>query len=105
MSDSRPGRRALFLRHGESAHNAHTGTEQLSDEEGDLLTERLCSGTARNGFSDDQHLHAIHSLQGSLVSSLHILDEHQASCARQEDGNHGGDHTTFGHFSPPTRSS
>jgi broad specificity phosphatase PhoE len=33
------GRRALFLRHGESAHNAHTGTEQLPDEDGDLLTE------------------------------------------------------------------
>jgi broad specificity phosphatase PhoE len=32
-------RRALFLRHGESAHNAHTGTEELADEEGDLLTE------------------------------------------------------------------
>lgn len=33
------GRRALFLRHGESAHNAHTGSEELADEEGDLLTE------------------------------------------------------------------
>lgn len=32
--------RALFLRHGESAHNAHTGSEQLADEEGDRLTER-----------------------------------------------------------------
>jgi broad specificity phosphatase PhoE len=32
--------RALFLRHGESAHNAHTGTEALADEEGDRLTER-----------------------------------------------------------------
>ncbi|HET9154076.1 MAG TPA: histidine phosphatase family protein [Solirubrobacterales bacterium] len=32
--------RALLLRHGESAHNAHTGTEQLGDEEGDRLTER-----------------------------------------------------------------
>jgi broad specificity phosphatase PhoE len=31
--------RALFLRHGESAHNAHTGTETLEDEEGDRLTE------------------------------------------------------------------
>jgi broad specificity phosphatase PhoE len=40
MSAARPGRRALFLRHGESAHNAHTGAEQLPDEEGDLLTER-----------------------------------------------------------------
>ena len=33
------GRRALFLRHGESAHNAHTGSEALADEDGDLLTE------------------------------------------------------------------
>jgi broad specificity phosphatase PhoE len=33
------GRRALFLRHGQSAHNAHTGGEELADEEGDLLTE------------------------------------------------------------------
>lgn len=33
------GRRALFLRHGESAHNAHTGSEELADEDGDLLTE------------------------------------------------------------------
>jgi broad specificity phosphatase PhoE len=32
-------RRVLFLRHGESAHNAHTGSEELADEEGDLLTE------------------------------------------------------------------
>jgi len=32
--------RVLFLRHGESAHNAHTGDEPLSDEHGDLLTER-----------------------------------------------------------------
>ena len=33
------GRRALFLRHGESAHNAHTGSEELADQDGDLLTE------------------------------------------------------------------
>jgi broad specificity phosphatase PhoE len=32
--------RALFLRHGESAHNAHSGEERLSEELGDLLTER-----------------------------------------------------------------
>jgi broad specificity phosphatase PhoE len=32
--------RVLFLRHGESAHNAHSGEEPLSDELGDLLTER-----------------------------------------------------------------
>lgn len=32
--------RALLLRHGESAHNAHTGREALGDEEGDRLTER-----------------------------------------------------------------
>ncbi|HXF30102.1 MAG TPA: histidine phosphatase family protein [Solirubrobacterales bacterium] len=32
--------RVLFLRHGESAHNAHTGEEELSKELGDLLTER-----------------------------------------------------------------
>jgi broad specificity phosphatase PhoE len=32
--------RALFLRHGESTHNAHTGAEALADEEGDRLTER-----------------------------------------------------------------
>ena len=32
--------RALFLRHGESAHNAHTGTEALAEDEGDRLTER-----------------------------------------------------------------
>jgi broad specificity phosphatase PhoE len=32
--------RALFLRHGESAHNAHTGAEALADEEGDRLTKR-----------------------------------------------------------------
>ncbi|MDX6594831.1 MAG: 2,3-bisphosphoglycerate-dependent phosphoglycerate mutase [Solirubrobacterales bacterium] len=30
--------RALLLRHGESAHNAHTGAEALGDEEGDRLT-------------------------------------------------------------------
>jgi broad specificity phosphatase PhoE len=32
-------RRALFLRHGESAHNAHTGSEELAEERGDLLTQ------------------------------------------------------------------
>lgn len=32
--------RALFLRHGESARNAHTGAEELSAERGDVLTER-----------------------------------------------------------------
>jgi broad specificity phosphatase PhoE len=32
--------RALVLRHGESAHNAHTGAEPLPDQEGDLLTAR-----------------------------------------------------------------
>jgi broad specificity phosphatase PhoE len=32
--------RVLFLRHGESAHNAHTGEERLSEELGDVLTER-----------------------------------------------------------------
>lgn len=31
--------RALFLRHGESAHNAHSGAEPLPDQEGDRLTE------------------------------------------------------------------
>ncbi len=32
--------RALLLRHGESAHNAHTGAEALGHDEGDRLTER-----------------------------------------------------------------
>jgi len=32
--------RALFLRHGESAHNAHRGAEALGEDEGDRLTER-----------------------------------------------------------------
>jgi broad specificity phosphatase PhoE len=32
--------RVLFLRHGESVHNAHTGEERLAEELGDLLTER-----------------------------------------------------------------
>jgi len=32
--------RALFLRHGESVHNAHRGAEVLGDEEGDRLTDR-----------------------------------------------------------------
>ncbi len=31
--------RFLFLRHGESARNAHTGEEPLTQEQGDLLTE------------------------------------------------------------------
>jgi len=31
--------RALFLRHGESAHNAHSGAEPLPDQEGDRLTQ------------------------------------------------------------------
>ncbi len=32
--------RLLFLRHGESVHNVHTGEERLPEEEGDALTER-----------------------------------------------------------------
>jgi broad specificity phosphatase PhoE len=32
--------RAALLRHGESASNAHTGSETLSEEAGDRLTER-----------------------------------------------------------------
>ena len=32
--------RFLFLRHGESARNAHTGEEPLTGEQGDVLTER-----------------------------------------------------------------
>jgi broad specificity phosphatase PhoE len=32
--------RTLFLRHGESARNAHTDAEELSAERGDVLTER-----------------------------------------------------------------
>lgn len=32
--------RFLFLRHGESARNAHTGAEPLTQEQGDVLTER-----------------------------------------------------------------
>ena len=31
--------RALFLRHGQSAHNAHRGEQALTDLEGDRLTE------------------------------------------------------------------
>ena len=31
--------RALFLRHGESAHNAHRGADPLAEEDGDRLTE------------------------------------------------------------------
>jgi broad specificity phosphatase PhoE len=32
--------RALFLRHGESVHNAHGGGEPVPDSDGDRLTER-----------------------------------------------------------------
>src|SRR3954469_1461975 len=39
-SERRRQMRVLFLRHGESAHNVHTGEEELSEELGDLLTER-----------------------------------------------------------------
>jgi broad specificity phosphatase PhoE len=47
--------RALFLRHGESAQNAHTGAEQLSDDEGDRLTRRgraqaLAAGAALGSY-------------------------------------------------------
>jgi broad specificity phosphatase PhoE len=51
--------RALFLRHGESAHNANAGAEPLSDEQGDLLTERgrgqalaAGPGLAEHGITD-----------------------------------------------------
>ncbi len=47
--------RALLLRHAESAHNAHTGSEPLSDELGDRLTARgvkqaHIAGTGLAGF-------------------------------------------------------
>jgi broad specificity phosphatase PhoE len=32
--------RLLFLRHGESVHNAHSGEERLAEEIGDVLTEQ-----------------------------------------------------------------
>jgi len=32
--------RVLFLRHGQSAHNAHTGAELLPDQDGDRLTAK-----------------------------------------------------------------
>ncbi|HEX4732559.1 MAG TPA: histidine phosphatase family protein [Solirubrobacterales bacterium] len=46
--------RALFLRHGESAHNAHSGEERLREELGDLLTERgrAQAGAAGAGLRD-----------------------------------------------------
>lgn len=31
--------RVLFLRHGQSVHNVHTGAERLAEEVGDVLTE------------------------------------------------------------------
>lgn len=42
--------RVLFLRHGESAHNVHTGEEELSEELGDLLTERGRAQAAAAGI-------------------------------------------------------
>lgn len=46
--------RALLLRHGESAHNAHTGREALAGEAGDQLTERggEQARTAGQGLAD-----------------------------------------------------
>jgi broad specificity phosphatase PhoE len=41
--------RVLFLRHGESAHNVHTGEERLAEERGDLLTERGSTQAAAAG--------------------------------------------------------
>jgi broad specificity phosphatase PhoE len=45
---------ALLLRHGESAHNAHTGPDSLADELGDRLTERgrEQAKAAANGLID-----------------------------------------------------
>ena len=47
--------RALFLRHGESVHNAHTGTETLADQEGDGLTERGREQAQAAGFALAEH--------------------------------------------------
>jgi broad specificity phosphatase PhoE len=46
--------RALLLRHGESVHNAHTGSEALADEQGDRLTElgRAQAEAAGRGLAD-----------------------------------------------------
>lgn len=51
--------RALLLRHGESAHNAHTGHEALAEDEGDRLTgrgreqaEAAAAGLAGYGATD-----------------------------------------------------
>jgi broad specificity phosphatase PhoE len=53
--------RALLLRHGESAHNAHSGEEPLAAEAGDVLTERgraqaAAAGEALRGFGVDRLL-------------------------------------------------
>jgi broad specificity phosphatase PhoE len=47
--------RALLLRHGESAHNAHSGKEALGDEEGDRLTARglAQAGAAGSGLAGE----------------------------------------------------
>jgi broad specificity phosphatase PhoE len=46
--------RALLLRHGQSAHNAHSGAEALADEDGDRLTElgRKQAGAASLGLAE-----------------------------------------------------
>jgi broad specificity phosphatase PhoE len=51
--------RALLLRHGESAHNAHTGAEALAEDEGDRLTAlgreqaaAAATGLAGQGITD-----------------------------------------------------
>jgi len=47
-------KRALLLRHAESVHNAHTGSETLGEDEGDRLTARgkRQAEAAAKGLSD-----------------------------------------------------
>lgn len=47
--------RVLFLRHGESVHNVHTGDERLAEELGDLLTERGRTQAAAAGEALRDH--------------------------------------------------
>lgn len=47
--------RALLLRHGESAANAHSGTEALRDEAGDRLTERGAEQARAAGAALGEH--------------------------------------------------
>jgi broad specificity phosphatase PhoE len=69
--------RVLFLRHGESAHNVHTGEERLSEELGDVLTEhgRAQAAAAGTALGDQGITHLFTSPMRRAAETAEAVGE------------------------------